>query len=120
MQKTILAASLGGLLGVIAAQVLFVGSGLSLVPWTIAGLLVGGLASSRGESGKLGAIYGFALAFVFMLTGYSGSASLLSRVPFFTLLGIVGAFAGAALAMLARSACSLIVGTSIAGTTARD
>jgi len=36
----------------------------------------------------------FALGFVFLIAGYTGSASLLSRLPFFALLAAFSAFCG--------------------------
>ncbi len=86
------------ILGIIGSRYLFVGSWLSLVPWAIAGLALGYWSQGR-EWIPNGAAYGFALAFVFMIAGYSGSASLLSRLPFFALLGIVGAMCGLGLGL---------------------
>jgi hypothetical protein len=89
----------GSLLGIIAARVLFVGSWLSLIPWTIVGLLIGAWSQKRAWLVN-GICYGFALAFVFMIAGYSGSASLISRLPFFAILGIFGGFYGLILGLL--------------------
>ena len=106
-----LSAGLGALLGLVGAQVLFVDSGLSLVPWTVAGLLLGLMGRTRVEAAQVGAAYGFCLAFVFMLAGYSGDASLLSRVPFFVLLGLFGAVCGLILAVLGRAVLPALMRT---------
>jgi len=89
----------GALLGTIGARYLFVGSALSLVPWGIAGLAIGYWGDSRASMIN-GAAYGFALTFVFLVAGYTGSASLLSRLPFFALLGLFGAICGLVLGIL--------------------
>jgi hypothetical protein len=95
--KLFVAILAGAALGVIGSRYLFVGSWLSLVPWGIVGLALG-LWEPRPRPALLnGALYGFALAFAFLIAGYSGSASLLSRLPFFALLALFGAFCGAAL-----------------------
>jgi hypothetical protein len=96
MIKIILSILAGVILGFLSARTIFVGSWLSLVPWAMAGLLVGYWSGKR-QAIINGALYGFAIAFTFMLAGYSGSASLVSRVPFFALLGLIGAVCGAAL-----------------------
>jgi hypothetical protein len=81
---------------VIGARYLFVGSWLSLIPWGMAGLLIG-FWSQKREWVVNGICYGFAVSFVFMLAGYSGSASLISRLPFFGVLGLFGGLCGLAL-----------------------
>lgn len=63
-------------------------------------MLLGLFAASRGVAVCGGAIYGFALAFAFMLTGYDGSAPVLSRLPSFAILGVVGALCAVLLAMV--------------------
>lgn len=99
MKKLAVAILVGVLLGILGARFLFVGSGLSLIPWTVIGLALGAWCA-RLEALGVGAAYGFALAFVFMVSGYSGSASLVSRVPAFVALGVVGAVCGLLLAFL--------------------
>jgi hypothetical protein len=95
-------ALVGAALGVIGARYVLVGSGWSLLPWGLAALLVGVLAGSRRLAALDGAVFGFALAFVFMAAGYDGAASLASRLPFFALLGLVGAGCAALLAVVGR------------------
>ena len=83
----------GSFLGVIASRYLLVGSWLSLIPWGIVGLAIG-YWSQRREWLIIGSCYGFALAFVFMITGYAGNAPLISRLPFFAVLGLFGGLGG--------------------------
>ncbi len=99
MIKVGVSALVGALLGVIGSRYLFVGSALSLIPWGIVGLAIG-YWSTRRSSMLNGGVYGFFLAFVFMIAGYSGSASLLSRLPFFGALGLFGALCGFVLGLL--------------------
>jgi hypothetical protein len=101
MTKKLLAAALVGIaLGIIASRFLLVGSFLSLIPWGIAGLLIGLWCSSYREAILIGACYGFLLAFSFMLAGYQGSAPTLTRLPFFAALGLVGALCGLGLGLI--------------------
>jgi hypothetical protein len=93
MKKVIVSIIVGALLGVIGARYLFVGSWLSLIPWGMAGLLIG-FWSQKREWVVNGLCFGFAVSFVFMLAGYSGSASLISRLPFFAVLGLFGGLCG--------------------------
>ena len=93
MKKVVVSIIVGALLGVIGARYLFVGSWFSLIPWGMAGLLIG-FWSQKREWVVNGLCYGFAVCFVFMLAGYSGSASLISRLPFFAVLGLFGGLCG--------------------------
>jgi len=86
MKKLIVSILAGSLLGFIGSRVLFVGSWLSLIPWGIVGLAIGYWSQKR-DAMITGSCYGFALAFLFMIAGYAGSASLVSRLPFFAILG---------------------------------
>ncbi len=99
MSKFFISIAIGALLGIIGSRYLFVGSWLSLIPWAIAGLAIGYWGNLR-ESLVNGGAYGFALAFVFMIAGYTGSASLVSRLPFFALLGVFGGLCGLVLGWL--------------------
>jgi len=95
MIEVITALVLGVLLGMAASHALFLGW-WTLVPWGIGGLALG--FAFRRSATLVGAIYGFVLCFTFMLAGYNGTASLISRVPFFAIIGCVGAICGAVLA----------------------
>jgi predicted nucleotidyltransferase len=70
-------------LGITSSRYLFVGSTLSLIPRGIAGLLIGLWCLTYREAIAVGALYGFLLAFSFMMSGYQGSAPVLTRLPFF-------------------------------------
>ncbi len=97
--KTIVAVIVGAVLGFLGSRVVFVGSALSLIPWTVVGLVLGLWCGVR-QSLWVGAAFGFSLAFFFMATGYTGSAPLLTRVPFFALIGLAGAVCGTAVVLL--------------------
>ena len=100
----------GALLGVVGSRYLFVGSALSLIPWAIVGLALGAWCG-RTESIGVGAAYGFAIAFVFMVSGYQGSAPLLGRLPAFALLGLFGAACGLVLGILGSLAAGALHGS---------
>jgi len=95
------AVAAGALLGLACGRWILVGSGLSLVPWALAGLAVGALAGSRGRAAAGGAAYGFALAYVFMVAGYDGDAALHTRLVPFLVFGAFGAVCGVVLAVVA-------------------
>ena len=97
--RYLMAVVLGAVPGVIGARFLFVGSGLGLIPWALAALALGAWCT-RAQALGVGAVDGFAFAFVFMVAGYSGSSPLLGRLPAFALLGLVGAVCGLVLAWL--------------------
>jgi hypothetical protein len=105
------AAALGAALGAIGARSLLVGSGLSLIPWAAAGLVLGWLSPDPRRARANGAVFGFALAFTFMAAGYDGAPALVIRVPFFAALGLVGAACGVALTSLGPRVRSRARGT---------
>jgi hypothetical protein len=92
------AALVGALLGFLGARVLWVGSGLSLVPWAVVGAAIGAWGRSKRQAAVRGAAYGFALAYVFMLAGYDGEAAIHTRLAPFLLFALFGALCGAMLA----------------------
>lgn len=100
---------LGALLGVINSRFIFVGSGISLIPWGILGLFVGWMARSKKEALLSGIVYGFVLSFAFMATGYTGSAPFVTRIPFFTILGLFGALCGAILGIVGLLLKNLLI-----------
>jgi len=59
-----------------------------------------GYWSPRGDCFMVGMLYGFALCFSFMIAGYTGTASHLSRLPFFALVGVFGALCGLGLTLV--------------------
>jgi len=99
MMKLMVAIVMGTALGILASRYLLVGSWMSLILWAIAGLALGYWCQRR-EAMINGTVYGFVLAFIFMISGYSGNASLISRLPFFAVLGLVGAVCGFVLGFL--------------------
>jgi len=64
-----------------------------------------GLPRDQGGRSGCGRPYGFLLCFVFTLATYGGAAPAITRVPFFTVLGLVGALCGLLLALLGTSSC---------------
>ena len=97
LKKLITAVFVAIILGIIGAHYLFVGSFFSLIPWGIGGLLIGAWCGAIKKALLTAGTYGFVLAFTFMLSGYQGTASIFSRLPFFAALGLVGAICGLAL-----------------------
>jgi uncharacterized membrane protein YccC len=95
MSKVIIAGILGVILGAAGPYYLFMGS-YSVVPWGLAAVGLGFWCAKR-QALYAGAAYGFCLSFSFMVAGYTGTQSLMSRVPFFVLLGLFGAVCGIAL-----------------------
>ena len=93
------AAGLGVALGLLGAKAVVLGW-WTLLPWAVGGAAVGYVA--RRRAALAGASYGFVLSFAFMLRVYTGRAPALSRVPFFALLGVVGALCGSSLAVAGR------------------
>jgi len=98
MSRLASAAALGLLLGWAAAHILSL-QWWTLVPWGLAAAALG-YRASRATAVVAGALYGFVLCFVFTLATYGGSAPPITRVPFFTALGLVGALCGLLLALL--------------------
>ncbi len=95
----LVAGAVGALLGLVCARWVLVGSGVALVPWAAAGICVGALSDTRRHAAARGVVYGFALAYVFMVAGYDGTAALHTRLAPFLLFGAVGAGCGAVLAV---------------------
>ncbi len=98
MKKTIAAFVAGVILGIIGARYLFVGSWLILIPWGIAGVLLG-FGGTKNESIVSGVTYGFVVALAFLVAGYTGHFPLLSRLPFFVVMAAFGGICGALLGM---------------------
>jgi len=92
------AGALALLLGWAAAHVLSL-QWWTLVPWGLAAVALG-YRANRATAMVAGALYGFVLCFVFTLATYGGAAPAITRVPFFTVLGLVGALCGVLLALL--------------------
>lgn len=108
MKKLLIAAGLGLIFGTLVSKYLFGGTVLSLLPWAIAGLGIGWFANSMQESLGDGAAYGFVLTFSFMMMGYEGSASRISRILPFSALGLFGALCGLVLGITGYALARLI------------
>ena len=115
MRRLATGVGLGLILGWAAAHALFL-HWWTLVPWGLAGLALGYRAKRAGAV-TAGAGYGFVLCFVFTLASYGGAAPAITRVPFFTVLGLVGALCGLLLALLGAT---LMPRTVPVGAPARD
>ena len=98
MKKTISAVVAAVILGIVGARYLLVGSWLILIPWAIAGLAIG-MWGAKNEAIMNGVTYGFVLSFVFMIARYTGSSSLVNRIPFFSVLGAFGGICGVLLGL---------------------
>ena len=94
MKKLIISSLIGFIFGGIISKYLFVGSYLNIFLWGGVGMVIGWCSNSRTETIKNSSVYGFVLSFFFMLLGYQGIAPIISRMPFFIILGLVGAVCG--------------------------
>ena len=97
-ERSGVAIALGVMLGFLGSRLLFLGWA-TLIPWGIAGLVVGAISQDRRQALAGGAAYGFVLGFTFTAAGYGGADPLLSKVPFFAVLGLVSAAFGIALSL---------------------
>lgn len=95
MSKRIVALVAGVAIGAAGPQYVFLGP-YSLIPWGLVAVALGMWGSKR-DALRSGAFFGFALSFAFLVAGYTGSASLVSRFPFFAILSLFGAACGLAL-----------------------
>jgi hypothetical protein len=95
MAKLVVALIAGVVIGAAGPQYVFLGP-LSLIPWGLVALAFG-LWGTKREVIRSGAVYGFSLSFAFLVAGYNGTPSLVSRVPFFAILSLFGAVCGLAL-----------------------
>lgn len=102
-----LAIAIGVALGVVGARVLFVGSWASLIPWAAAGFLLGFWSEAWWSATLVGGVYGFALAFSFMVAGYRGSLALTTRLVPFAALGFFGAVGGLTTALTGAAAFAI-------------
>jgi Family of unknown function (DUF6518) len=98
MYKSALAVIVGIVVGAAGPKYAFLGW-YSLIPWGLVAIVLGTWGNRR-EALKNGAAYGFSLSFAFLVAGYNGTRSLLSRFPFFVILALFGAVCGLALGAL--------------------
>lgn len=99
-----LAAVVGILLGMATARWVLVGSWTSLIPWTVAGVLVGLAAPDATSATRSGAFYGAGLVAAFVIGGRSGdfTRQWLTFVPFTALLAVIGAGCGSIFGFVGR------------------
>lgn len=100
MKKLLVAVLTGVILGGVVSKYLFVGSYLNLLLWGVFGIGLGWWSDSKKYAIRNSGIYGFILSFVFMFVGYQGSAPIISRIPFFAILGLVGMMCGFVLGLI--------------------
>src|SRR5436305_14263551 len=110
MPRLAVAGALALLLGWAAAHILSL-QWWTLVPWGLAAVALG-YRANRATAVVAGALYGFVLCFVFTLATYGGATPAITRVPFFTVLGLVGALCGLLLALLGAT---LMAGRRVPG-----
>jgi hypothetical protein len=97
MTKYLTAVVVGIVVGAAGPQYVFLGP-YSLIPWGLIALALG-LWCNKRESLVAGALYGFCLSLSFLIAGYTGTESLVSRLPFFIVLAAFGAICGIALSV---------------------
>jgi hypothetical protein len=98
MFKSVAAFIVGVVIGATGPQYVFLGA-YSLIPWGLVAVAFG-LWGNKREALKSGMVYGFSLSFAFLVAGYNGTPSLVSRFPFFVILSLFGAVCGLALSAL--------------------
>lgn len=78
----------------------FGGSVFVLVIWAAIGLAIGVYSVNRRASILNGALFGFAVSYSFMISGYVGNDTLTSRLIPFMVFGIFGALCGLTLGLI--------------------
>ena len=94
MGKILKAVVLGILVGIITSKFLLANALLSLILMGLAALLAGWISNNKKSSLIDGGVYGFFMAFIFMLAGYTGETSVFTRIPFFAIIGLFGGLCG--------------------------
>lgn len=92
----------GIIIGLVVGVIMgFVGGPVWIIlPW---GAIAASLAYDSKKYKILSSVaFGFAASFVFMLHGYAGKESLISRVPAFLLIGLFGGLCGSAAGWLGK------------------
>jgi hypothetical protein len=98
--RYILFGLIGAIFGFVNSHYLFVSSALSLIPWAIVALIIGFTSLNIKESLSISGVYGFILAYSFMLFNYEGHVSLFTKLLAFFVLGLVGAIYGIVFSVL--------------------
>lgn len=70
-----------------------------LLPWAVVCLAIGVFSNGKKAALVNGAVFGFVVAFTFMISGYTGDAAVITRVFPFAVLGLVGAACAIALSL---------------------
>ncbi len=89
-------------MSIVSLRFLFVGSGLSLVPWGLLALSFGFMAKSKQDAVRLGAIYGFCQAFIFLWLDKAGDISLKQFLILLVIITVLGLAAAVCAAIAAR------------------
>ncbi len=92
--SVIVSVVVGGIIGYLG------GPAIVLIAWALIGILLGIFCASRRSALLNGAVYGFALAYVFMVAGYNGQDPIHTKLLPFVIFGIVGALGGSTLAII--------------------
>lgn len=71
-----------------------------LIPWAVVGLVIGIFSTRKKLAVISGALYGFAVAYTFMLSGYDGADPIETRIIPFVPLVLVGAVCGLILGLI--------------------
>ena len=103
--KTLYASAIlsGAVLAYLSARVLLQGSWLNLIPWAVAGLIVGTFCATRKQALVAGGLFGFVLTACFMIFGFQGTSSQVPGLTFFTtILAVIGAGCGMMLTLIGR------------------
>ncbi len=102
-QGLLVAVITGGVLGGLASKLLFL-QWFTLLPWGVAAVAMGFWSPSRRAAVSNGLAFGFALGLLFMIGGYSGSDPVMTKLPFFAVLGALSAVVAAAMAVSTQRA----------------
>jgi apolipoprotein N-acyltransferase len=87
-----------------SSRFVFVGSGLSLIPWGILAMAIAFLATSEQNAKNLGGIFGFTLSLSFLWIDHKGPSTVMGLVVLLAvtlaLAIVIGFFAGRTLSWL--------------------
>lgn len=90
----VFSALIGILLGIIGGPVYI------LIPWGFVGLVIGYSSTRKRTAVINGSVYGFAAAFMFMVSGYNGNDPLFIKLVPFAIIGLIGSICGLILGLL--------------------
>lgn len=81
----------------------FKGPVFVLAIWALIGLALGAYSVGRKASILNGAAFGFAVSYVFMVSGYTGADPLSTKLAPFLLFGVFGSICGLLLGLLGNA-----------------